>query len=47
MYYYVLAVCLIYGIYSAIEEMQLVRMTNKNYSEPKDIVSFLLNEQTK
>lgn len=45
--YYVLILSLVYGIYLGLEEMAFCKNSNKNYVPPKNILDFLLNEQTK
>jgi hypothetical protein len=45
--YYFLIGCIVYGIYLGFQEMNLVRTTNLDYQSPKNMVDFLLNEQTK
>lgn len=44
--YYVLIICILYGIYLGIEEMNNCRRFNKNYKPSKNMVDFLLNNKS-
>lgn len=45
--YYCLIGFILYGIYLGFQEMNIARATNFDYHSPKNMVDFLLNEQTK
>lgn len=47
MYYYVLVLCILYGIHLGFQEMNVCRAVNKHYKSPNNMIDFLLNEQTK
>jgi hypothetical protein len=45
--YYILILSFIYGIYQALEKMSSCKSSGQIYREPKNLLDFILNEQTK
>lgn len=41
--YYVLIICILYGIWLGIEQMSINRQQNITYEEPKNLIDFLIN----